>query len=367
MSSAPGRLATATRGSSLLAEIAAGIDSVVLRGARAIIDRTIMPDPAEAESLRASAAFYTGSPFDCEPRRFFAFLDDGPAAAVVEVEPLGDARCGASREGLRFESRYAPVNPDHLAVHQAAIANHVAHAERWYHAGARDHPTIVALHGFGTGYPSIDATALMASDFYAAGFDVILFTLPLHGRRTPEGVRLSGRAFASTDVAEINEALGQAVHDISALVRWVRHHSGRPLGLVGISLGGYVASLMAGLSDELDFVIPIIAPVCFGDLAHRFMAASTRYRSRPAALAREEFQAAYRVHSPLTYELRLSPDRALIVAGLGDRIVPAEHPQWLWAHWGEPGIYWFAGSHVAPFGRKKVFAEIRAFLARLGL
>jgi len=351
----------------LLSGIAAGIDGVVLRGARAIIDRTIMPDPAEAESLRASASFYTRSPYDREPGRFFAFLDEGPAAAVVEVEPLRHARCGARRERLTFKSGYTPVNPARDAVHQAAVANHLACAERWYHDDARDHPTVVALHGFGTGYPGIDAPALMAADFHDAGFDVILFTLPLHGRRTPEGTRFSGRAFASTDVAEINEALGQAVHDLTALVRWVRRHSGCSVGLVGISLGGYVASLMAGLSDELDFVIPIIAPVCFGDLAHRFMAASGRYRSRPVALEREEFQAAYRVHSPLTYELRLAPDRALIIAGLGDRIVPAEHPQWLWEHWGEPGIYWFAGSHVAPFGRKKVFAEIRAFLTRLGM
>ena len=82
-------------------------------------------------------------------------------------------------------------------------------------------------------------------------------------------------------------------------------------------------------------------------------------------LGRDDLRAAYRVHSPLTYDLKLSTDRVLIVAGRGDRIVPAEHPQWLWEHWGEPRMHWFAGSHVAPFGRKKVFAEIRAFLSRL--
>jgi hypothetical protein len=69
---------------------------------------------------------------------------------------------------------------------------------------------------------------------------------------------------------------------------------------MGLSLGGYVAALAATLMDDLAFAIPIVAPACFGDLAHRFMAASRLYRGRERkALSRDEFRAAYRVHSPL--------------------------------------------------------------------
>jgi hypothetical protein len=68
------------------------------------------------------------------------------------------------------------------------------------------------------------------------------------------------------------------------------------------------------------------------------------------------------VHSPLTYAPRLPPERLLIIAGRGDRIVRPEHATWLGAHWGTPEIVWFTGSHIAPFGRGRVHDRIRTFL-----
>jgi hypothetical protein len=48
----------------------------------------------------------------------------------------------------------------------------------------------------------------------------------------------------------------------------------------------------------------------------------------------------------------------LIIAGRGDRIVPPEHPNALWRHWGEPNIFWFSGSHLAPFTRRRTVRAI---------
>jgi hypothetical protein len=59
------------------------------------------------------------------------------------------------------------------------------------------------------GWPRLDAAALMAPALFAAGLDIVLFTLPLHGRRTPRDSRFSGQLFANPDVTEINEAMGQ--------------------------------------------------------------------------------------------------------------------------------------------------------------
>jgi hypothetical protein len=108
--------------------------------------------------------------------------------------------------------------------------------------------------------------------------------------------------------------------------------------------------------------------VCIGDLAWRFFEQSRYYRSAAApAFSREELRAAYRVHSPLTHPLRVAKERVLVVAGRGDRIVPAEHPYALWRHWGEPAIHWFSGSHLAPFGRQRIFAAVAGHLRGLGI
>src|SRR5262245_22307797 len=139
-------------------------------------------------------------------------------------------------------------------------------------------------------------------------------------------------------------------------------------GVVGLSLGGYLAALAGSLLGDLAFVIPVIAPVCFGDLAHRFMAASRLYRDAGAtAMSRDEFRAAYRIHSPLAHRPRLARERLLIPAARGDRVVPAEHAQWLWAHWNQPRLAWLTGSHLVPFGRRHMLAEILQFVERLGI
>ena len=57
----------------------------------------------------------------------------------------------------------------------------------------------------------------------------------------------------------------------------------------------------------------------------------------------------------------------MIVAGRGDRIVSPEHPSALWRQWGEPRIHWFSGSHLAPFGRRRVMRAILRHLESIGV
>src|SRR5205085_980553 len=106
-------------------------------------------------------------------------------------------------------------------------------------------PTVVALHGFTMGHPAIDAYVLMASRWFAAGLDVAFVTLPFHGARSPRSARFSGELFGSWHVGRLNEAVRQAVHDVSIVARWLRRESASHLGLIGLSLGGYVAALLA--------------------------------------------------------------------------------------------------------------------------
>ena len=349
-------------GSRLLTALGATVDGIVVRTARFVVDRALMPGPGEVQALRNAARFYEQG-FADDPRRFFAFLDGPQAVPQVTVGlPRRLGRDG-ERVALTFPTAYQPANPAHLAEHEALHENRLVHAELWRHRGGRARATVVAMHGFGMGYPPLDALALMAPSLFAAGLDVALLTLPLHGARAPRGGRFSGQLFANANVVRTNEAIAQAVHDLAALIAWLRAHGADRVGALGLSLGGYLAALSAALLPDLDFAIPLVAPVCFGDLAHRFMASSIRYRARPeAVIGRDEMRAAYRVHSPLAHPPRVPRERLLIVAGRGDRVVPPEHTHWLADHWGHPRTTWFSGSHIAPFGRPGMGTEIRRFI-----
>ncbi len=85
-----------------------------------------------------------------------------------------------------------------------------------------------------------------------------------------------------------------------------------PVGVLGMSLGGYLAALAGGLCDDLDFVVPMVPPVCIGDLAWRFFTQTRHYqRGGEAALSPDELRRSFRVHSPLAHPLRVPKERVL--------------------------------------------------------
>jgi len=340
------------------------LDASVLQAMRLVVDATLMPRAEDLSALRASASPFISGELWSEPRRFFDFGDE----LVLPVEVHGRERRGL-RGGVvisrAFVTTYRPhpsivglVSSD-LSPRDQILVDH------WTHGPERPRATVVALHGFSMGYPLIDAFALFASQCFHAGLDVALITLPFHGPRTPANARFSGEHFAIPHVARLNEAVRQAIYEIQLVVNWLRDHVDAPVGLLGLSLGGYLAALMADLRADLDFVIPMVPPVCIGDLAWRFFTNSRHYRNvEEAAFTQEELRAAYRVHSPLTFPLAVEKERVLILAGRGDQIVPPDHPHTLWRHWGEPAIFWFSGSHLAPFRRGRLCAAVLDHIER---
>lgn len=342
-----------------------GLDSAILAGMQRVVDALMMPDDDELPAMRASAERLLAGDLDRDPARFFDFEPESLRLTLVRERPLRDLRGGAVF-ARRFESAYAPHGAAPSADSTVPDGD-LVRIDHWCHEPERRRGTIVLLHGFTMGRPWMDAPALFASQWWDAGLDVALFTLPFHGARTPEGARFSGEHFAVPDVARLAEAVRRAVHEVRALVLWLRERSDDPVGLLGLSLGGYLTALSAGLYDDLDFAIPMVPPVCIGDLAWQFFRRSRRGGSEATTFGYDELRRHYRTHSPLAHELRTPRERCLIVAGRGDRIVPPEHPHALWRHWGEPGIHWFSGGHVSPFGRGGIVAAVLGHLAGLGI
>ncbi|HVM95821.1 MAG TPA: alpha/beta hydrolase family protein [Candidatus Acidoferrales bacterium] len=337
----------------LLTWLGAGLDDAALQAMSIVVDRFVMPQPDAVDLLRQSAAAFRRGELWEEPRKYFSFIDAAPAPRSLTSWHRGP-RSGGVITDHRMDTGYVS-----FATGAAVPSADALHFQHWTHEGEPPRATVVALHGFSMGYPRIDSFAMFAPAIFAEGYDVALVTLPFHGARTPPDARFSGERFAVPHVAQLNEAVRQAIFELHLLVDWLRQHSGAPVGLLGLSLGGYLSALMAGLRSDLAFVIPMVPPVCMGDLAWRFFTRSRVHRDVGAeAFSRDELRAAFRVHSPLTYECRVDLRRLLILAGRGDRIVPPDHPHRLWKHWNEPEIHWFGGSHLAPFRRSNLQARI---------
>jgi hypothetical protein len=357
----PVKLPRESWGERVFTQLSTGLDATMVRAMRIVVERALISDPKDLAALRATAEAVMSPELQADPSSFFDFLEEQQVPDSVSDRFVRKLP-GGSVQRVGIHADYTPYGFED----ESSPSGQPIRLERWQHEDDHPRATVLTLHGFTMGYPRIDAFALFANDWYSRGLDVALLTLPYHGARKPADSLFSGDRFAVPHVSRMGEAMRQAIYEIRLVTRWLRSETGRPVGVLGLSLGGYLTSLLAGLCDELDFVIPIVPPVCIGDLAWRFIDETRHTRDgTQLAFSKDELRSAYRIHSPLTYPLAIPRERALIIAGRGDRIVPPEHPHALWEHWGRPDIHWFSGSHLAPFGRRRVVDRIVAHFERL--
>lgn len=346
----------------LVTGLAAAADRAVMRTVALVVQRSILPRDVDLDMLRDSMLAMLDSGLSAAPADFFARPQRQPAAGRSRVlRRLADGRV--------FERRLAAPYREHPALRAYGADTQVdIHLQHWVHEQVEARGTIVILHGFAMGWPVIDGYAQSAAAWYERGLDVVLLTLPEHGRRRPEGALFSGQNFTVPHAMRLACAVRQAVFEILTVVEWLRARSPRPVGLMGMSLGGYLTALVAGVSDRLDFAVPVVPPACMGDLAWRVYRDTGHFRAGPDPVLQEaNMRAAFFLHSPLAHPLRLPRERTFIVAGAGDRIVPPEHPTALWRHWGRPEILWLRGSHLSPLGNRRVLHGVSRHLERLAI
>ena len=351
----------------LLTGLGVALDSAIMRGVQLVVERTLISTREDVDSLKDSAHHLLDPSLQGDPGQFFDFSESPAKHASISLTRRRGIRGGYCLS-YELSASYSPfLDRDGRPIGSVSNGDPIL-LEHWVRNDGEPRATIIGLHGFAMGRPRIDSLALFAREWFDRGLNVVLLTLPHHGVRKPANAQFSGDCFAVPHVARLSEAVREAIFEIFAVRNWLRETSDAPIGLLGLSLGGYLASLAIGLSDDFDFAIPMVPPACIGDLAWRVFR-GTRHGPASASpcLHEDELRSSFRVHSPLAHELKMPREGILIVAGRGDRVVPPEHPAALWEHWGEPSIHWFSGSHLAPFGRRGIINAISVHLNSLGI
>jgi hypothetical protein len=314
----------------------------------------------QAGRLRDQLEFYAELATTGDPRAVFHPPEPHDVRiAARRVRPPKGGRADA----LEFDSSYVALNPMVRAEYARHAANATAHVLHWrHHDGPR--PTLCVLHGFGASAHAVNVAAFSLRRFFADGCDVALFTFPFHGPRRVDG-RSNGRELFAGGIPIFNEAVMHAVHDIRALLDHLEAQGVPRVGVTGISLGGYAAALLAAVEPRLDFVIPICAPTRLAPFTGAVLpdGRGLGLLSRIAGCPAELLELAPAVTMGLSYPRVVPRDRLLIIAGIGDRISPAEQTLELWRHWDEPELHWFPGAHVLHFGRDRYFGAMRRLLA----
>ena len=298
------------------------------------------------------------------------WLDD-PASYHRDPPPLTDPSfdrgkfLGTSYQRLLFPSGWEPRDDEPGAARWSSYtANETASATVLRHEGP-PRPWVVAIHGFGMGFPFMDLFGLHALHLHKdLGLNVVMPVLPLHGARRI--TRVSGEAFLSFDLINTVHGLAQSVWDIRRLLGWVHAQDAPQVALFGISLGAYVTSLLTGLVDDVDAVIAGVPVVDFPAMFHQQAPHRVRLRAVEHEILDGNAELVHRVVSPLAFAPKVPEGRRFIFAGLGDRMAPPDQALALWRHWDEPEISWYAGNHVGYLWSRQVTAFINDSLTASG-
>lgn len=265
--------------------------------------------------------------------------------------------------GLEFDSPFTPVND---ALHDRYLRhsrNRVARAQHWRHHGS-PRPTICVIHGFLADPYWVNSKLLELRWFYGKGYDILLFTLPFHGKRQGKLSPFSGHGYFSGGLCHLNEAIANSVYDFRIVLDYLESRGVDQFGVTGISLGGYTSAILAAVEDRLAFAIPNVPVVSIVDILLEWAPASWAAKSLMAinGVSVSEARHQIAVHCPLTYKPLLAKERLMIVGGAGDRLAPPKHARLLWDHWDRCQIHWFPGNHVIHLDKGKYLKEMLSFM-----
>jgi len=272
------------------------------------------------------------------------WLDD-PAAFHRQPPDLEQVNIVSGRRGhhhfehMTFESGYEPDPEDPVRERWLGYeANRTGHAWLLRHTEQENRPWLICLHGIGMGSPYMDFPAFRRDYLYRKlGFNVLWYVKPFHGpRRTETG---SHETFLR-GIGNLIHVQAQCMWDLRRILAWIEHQHESKVGVYGLSLGGYAASLLTTLVDGLDLVVAGIPGTDFVDLFERDL------QSEALAPVWRDARRALRVVSPLAAPSRVPHEGRFIFGGLVDRLTPPAGVRNLWLHWERPRIEWYAGSHV---------------------
>ena len=310
--------------------------------------------------------FYTGLADGGEREKVFATPAFVP---LVQRQPVKSSVAPeeAIVESLRFDSRYQVLNPE-LAEHYAQFKrNHVVHAQYWRH-GDKPRPTLIIAHGFMLSSYRVNARFFSAKWFFRQGYDVILYTQPFHGWRMEKWAPFSGHGVFSYGICHANEMFAQSVFDFRSLLNWLDAQNVPEYGVTGISLGGYLAALLASTESRLKFSIPVVPVASLTDVMFQWAPAGWLIRAglRLVDISVQEARHSVAATSPLTWKPLLDKSRLMVVGGAGDRIVPPKHARLLWDHWQQPLMHWFPGNHMVHVDQGRYLRQMAAFMRNIG-
>lgn len=182
-------------------------------------------------------------------------------------------------------------------------------------------PAVVVVHESGS---KMVVGRLIAKELRRNGLHAFLVQLPGYGERKSE----------QFNPDDLTKTFAQGVGDVRRArdaIASIPEVDNENIAIQGTSLGGFVATMAAGLDDRFDSVFLLL---CGGDL-HGVLtkgakdAQKTLERLRSSGVRDEDLKELLYQVEPLRIADRIAPEHTWLFSGKFDRVVPPEHSRLL--------------------------------------
>jgi dienelactone hydrolase len=322
------------------------------------LDRLFVPHPATAARVEKHEALDLPLKREGADERTAKHLDgfDVPAAKfeyslqlVTEVETF---------------RLYRLTYPSPMETPWAA--NNVVPAEFYVPRGATASAKVPAAVVLDIMDGSAILPRMMARAAAQNGLAAIYLPMPYYNSRRPAN-KEHERALAD-DPRRAADGLRQTVMDVRrarAILAARPEVDAARIGVTGISMGGILTALSAGVDGEFARVVPILAG---GDVAsiifHAHETRKIRRAMEAKGMDRDAAAEALESVDPLTFAARIGADRCLMINAAQDEVIPKATTEKLHAAAGGPKILWLQAGHYTsltyfPLMQKTVIEFLR--------
>jgi pimeloyl-ACP methyl ester carboxylesterase len=282
-----------------------------------------------------------------------------PSAVSPRLRRVRSLSWGGECLELWWPSAFEPFYTGGPRAYRASGPNATAYAR--VYGGTAPRPAAILIHGYMSGQWAFEERAWPIRWMNRRGLDVAVTVLPFHGVRGRPGG--GAPPFPGGDPGLTNEGFRQVIADLRSLIAILRERGAPSVGVMGMSLGGYSAALLATLERDLSFAVPLIPLASIADFARDQgrLGAGERAARQHAAL-----EAANRVVSPLARPRLVPKERMLIVGAEADRVTPIAHAECLARHFDVP-LLRVGGGHLVQTWRAEAFRALGEMLQREGV
>lgn len=261
--------------------------------------------------------------------------------------------------------------PNHIAYCFSFTSPHPTEDEvnnraygKYYQSKANPHgPTVLILPGWMTYKEEKYYTEPLGKMLLEAGINYIFYSIPYHIERTPRGT-WSGELAISGNLLRTIEAFRQATIEARTIINWLKTAiNPEKIGILGVSLGGWIGSNLLHLPTELDFailVIPAVSPTA--GLWETRIGTPIRKDLEKLGMTKESYERLVKPVNPLSYPPTLNVQKIQIVRAKYDQCVPGYALEKYCQFLGRPQVKIYRQGHFSMFRAHQPIKEMIQFI-----